>query len=370
MYNNFVMEAVYIMDKTKNKKLAKSVWIFFIVVILIIILGLFILSLVFKNKDVTPSIFGYSLFLMDEDGMGDAVPSGSLVIAKNYSPSTDNIGDAILCEKVEGYGTTVLRLSAIKPNTKTVMYEGFFEKDPNTIITVPAKNLVGQAVSYHLTLGKIISFVTTATGVTFMIVIPALLLAFCELLIALLKNTDSKKRKNKENFKKQMNDFDIPDESPFSEKSRSARKSTLSIDNIILGKDLNNGSDGNHSENDLTLKSKPTSASLSTMEFNSLMAKSDSNSIDNKVTIKPEKVIVRPSSTKKASVDMSSPFPAANAEETTSEPPKSEKTAPSKAEPTQEPSEEQIAYSNNSLAHLIKLMEEQEKLLQDKAKDD
>ena len=122
------------MNRTKKRNLGRTVWIFFIVIILIIIAGLIVTSMIFKNSDVTPSAFGYSVYVMDEEGMGEAVPEGSLVIAKNYSPSAEDIGDAILCENVEGYGTAVLRLADIIPNTKTVVYQAFFDNDPERLI--------------------------------------------------------------------------------------------------------------------------------------------------------------------------------------------------------------------------------------------
>ena len=87
------------MSVTKRKKKSgKGVAIFFIVFIILEGLLIFGLSRVFKNKDVTPSIAGYSMYIMDGDAMGDAVPKGSLVIAANGAPSVEGIKKAVLAE--------------------------------------------------------------------------------------------------------------------------------------------------------------------------------------------------------------------------------------------------------------------------------
>ena len=96
------------MSKTKKKSsAAKKAAIFFAVIIIIEILAMVGISRVFKNDDVTPSIAGYSVFLMDSNRMGDAVPKNSLVLAENVSPSKDKIGKAVLCENVPSIGTSV-----------------------------------------------------------------------------------------------------------------------------------------------------------------------------------------------------------------------------------------------------------------------
>ena len=86
---------------TKQKSSAgKNVLIFFIVFIILEMLIVVGVGRVFKNKNVTPSIAGYSLYIMNGDGMGDRVPDGALVITSNMTPSTDKIGEAVVCENV------------------------------------------------------------------------------------------------------------------------------------------------------------------------------------------------------------------------------------------------------------------------------
>lgn len=118
---------------TKQKSSAgKNVLIFFIVFIILEMLIVVGVGRVFKNKNVTPSIAGYSLYIMNGDGMGDRVPDGALVITSNMTPSTDKIGEAVVCENVPDIGTSVFWLYDITStdDNNGVVYTVYQEKDP------------------------------------------------------------------------------------------------------------------------------------------------------------------------------------------------------------------------------------------------
>ncbi len=173
---------------TKQKSSAgKNVFIFFLVFIILEALVLFGIGRVFKNKDVTPSIAGYSLYLMDSSAMGDSVPQGSLVIASNMTPSVDKIGDAVVCENVPGIGTSVFRLAEItQTEDKTgVNYTIYQENDPQKQYTVKAKNIVGIASSYYMTAGKVLNFVISKFGFIVCLAVPLFLMIVLELIIAI-----------------------------------------------------------------------------------------------------------------------------------------------------------------------------------------
>lgn len=416
------------MSKTKKRDIGKSVWIFFIVVILVIILGLIVTSMIFKNPDVTPSAFGYSFFIVDEDGMGDAVPKGSLVVAKNYSPSADNLGDAILCEKVEGYGTTILRLCNIVPNTKSVVYQGFFDNDPETIIDVPSKNLIGKASSYHMNIGKFITFVTSYKGMAVMVVVPILMLLVCELIIGLFSKRAEKNNIRKEKFRKKLDAYKIPENSPLSPEKIGQHSGPVTIEDFIFGHEekLKNRNDeksnnrrGKASADKETEQTKqverPKAAAVKAYESakkdaarveRSDRSRATSQSTQASQTMPERKAAEQPvrQSARAESVRASRPterrsegtaaFEAGKAdalreerilrrreqeaqqakakEGKPAEQPK-EPQNPAEAPVVKEaPAEEAKAYksSNESLAQLIKLMEEQEKLLKEKANKD
>lgn len=184
------------MSKTKKKSsAAKKVAIFFIVIMIIEILAIVGVSRVFKNDDVTPSIAGYSVFLMDSTKMGDAVPKNSLVLAENVSPSKDKIGKAVLCENVPNIGTSVFWLQDVVAkgdNVDGVIYKVYQGSDSENVYEVKAKDVVGIATTNYVTAGKAIKFVTSYIGMAICIVIPLLLLAIIEIIIAIASHSSSR----------------------------------------------------------------------------------------------------------------------------------------------------------------------------------
>ncbi|MBE6837610.1 MAG: hypothetical protein E7509_06460 [Ruminococcus sp.] len=371
------------MAVTTKRNVGKTIWIIFIIVIMIIIAGLIVTSLVFKNKDVTPSVFGYSVFIVDEDGMGSKVPKGSLVIAKNYSPSAENIGDAILCEGVGEKGTTILRLCNIVPNTETVIYQGFYDNEPKKIYNVPSDQLIGKALTYHVFLGAAISFVTSYKGMAVMVVVPLLILLLCELIIHLVGKSKPKNNIQKERFRKQLAQYKTPENSPLNpSKIGSHTSGPVTIEDFIFGRE-----------------EQQTAKKSSTVEFKAEKTKQLEKSIEKAKAEKNAKAIAAAANAYKKAENETKPVQTVKetpvklervrvtkpiAEEKKPEPeviaPKAEikeeikaepevkpeinETAAEKPEPVEkkeESAEEKI--TNSSLERLIKLMEEQEKLL-------
>lgn len=183
------------MAKTKQKSTAaKNVAIFFVVFIILEAVILFGVSRVFKNKDVTPSFAGYSMYIMDSDKMGDAVPKGALVIAANGSPSSNNIKKAVLAENVPGIGTSVFWLTDVSSKgdgVDGVVYTLCQESNINKTYDVESKNVVGVASSYYLTAGKVLGFITTKFGMAVCVIVPLFLLVLIELIIAVATHSGS-----------------------------------------------------------------------------------------------------------------------------------------------------------------------------------
>ena len=182
-------------SKTKRRKssAAKNVLIFFIVFIVLEMIFVVGLSLLFRNKDSTPGIAGYSFYVMQSDRMGDVVPKGSLVVASDGTPSKDKVNSAILCKDVAGIGTSVFWLDSIetKEGEDGVTYNVFQKKDPDTKYAIKSSNIVGIASTYYKTAGKIISFISSTIGMILCIAIPVFLLILIELIIAIVKHSSS-----------------------------------------------------------------------------------------------------------------------------------------------------------------------------------
>lgn len=381
------------MAVTTKRNIGKTIWIIFIVLIMIIIAGLIVTSLVFKNKDVTPSLFGYSVFIVDEDGMGSKVPEGALVIAKNYSPSAENIGDAILCEGVGDKGTTVLRLCDIVPTTETVIYQGFYDSNPKQIYNVPADQLVGQALTYHTTIGAIIRFVTSYKGMAVMVVVPLLILFVCELIVHLVGKSRAKNSIHKDKFKRQLEQYKVPDNSPLNpSKIGSHTSGPVTIEDFIFGREEQQAP---KKASTVEFKAEKTRQLDKSVEKSIEKAKAERNAkaaanaykktetdtrpIQNNVkenTVKLERVRVAKPVVEEPKPVLEEVKTAPAVEEIKAEPvveeikaePVIEKAVENVAEikaditeNKENPAEEKI--TNSSLERLIKLMEEQEKLL-------
>lgn len=173
---------------TKQKSHAgRNVFVFFLV-FTILVAGVVIgLSYVFKNKDVTPSVAGYSLYIMDSDKMLDKVPRGALVLASNDTPSAEKIGKAVLCEKVPGVGTSVFWLADVstKDGVDGVFYTVYQEKNPAITYEVQTNNVIGEATTYYTWAGKVISFMISRFGMVICIGSPIALMIIIELIMAI-----------------------------------------------------------------------------------------------------------------------------------------------------------------------------------------
>lgn len=180
------------MSATKHRSSAgKSVAIFFIVFIILEALIIFGVSRAFKDKDDTLSVAGYSMYIMDSDAMGDAVPKGSLVIASIGSPSAEGVKKAILCKDVPGVGTSVFWLADVSTSSDLngVIYTVFQENDPKKLYELKTQNVIGTATTYYETAGKIITFMTSKFGMILLIAAPLFLMVLIELIIMVVNRT-------------------------------------------------------------------------------------------------------------------------------------------------------------------------------------
>lgn len=180
------------MSQTKQKSsAAKGVAVFFIVFIILELLVIVGVSMVFKNENVTPSLAGYSMYIMKDTSMGDAVPKDALVIAADGAPSRDGIKKAVIAEDVPGIGTSVFWLADVSTGAdiNTVQYTVFRDKEPEKVYNVKNDQIVGTASSYYLTAGKVIKFITSEFGRIACIAVPLFLFVLLELIIMLFSRS-------------------------------------------------------------------------------------------------------------------------------------------------------------------------------------
>ena len=177
------------MSITKQRSHAgKSVAIFFTVFIILELLIIAGVSIVFRNKDVTPSLMGYSMYVMDSDKMGDHVPQGSLVIAENGRPSLEGIKKAVLAENVPGIGTSVFWLANVTSSKDLtgLIYTVYHDKDPGRLYQLNSSNIIGVASTYYKTAGAFVRFATSNFGRIAMIIAPLFFLVLIEVIIMIV----------------------------------------------------------------------------------------------------------------------------------------------------------------------------------------
>lgn len=210
--------------RKKKSSAAKNVAIFFIVFTLLVGLLIFGLKSVFKNDDSVATLAGYSFFIMDSDNMGQDCPKDSLVIAVNGVPSSEKCGLPMLAKNVEGFGTTVGWLYEVGSKGDTVdyaVYTIYQEKAPDKMYDLKSSDIVGQATSYYLTAGKIISFMITPFGMAVCLAAPIVLMILILLIIAMANRSGD--------------GYDLEDFEEMERLHDAQQNSNMSLDDFLYG---------------------------------------------------------------------------------------------------------------------------------------
>lgn len=186
------MKGKIFMSERYKGSAAKTVLIVMLIIELIVVLCVFMLTMAFKDSESKPSLFGYSFYISDVKEMDSAVKKGSLVVAKNGTVDTSQIGCVMLCDEVEGFDTSIFRLVDVEATNETLLYKMCMDDVPNYTLTVSAEAVVGECKYSYYGLGRFISFVTSKVGVIVCVLVPSLILAIIELVLGFVK--EMKKR--------------------------------------------------------------------------------------------------------------------------------------------------------------------------------
>ena len=160
----------------KNQSPKNVVGAIVMAILFICIIAVIATGFIFKNKSSTPSVFGYSVYVMDGTGMEPLIPDKSAVFAtKGPLPDGDDaIGRAALCSIVDNELTTVLRVYGIEETDEGINYIMKSDTAPDTqMISIPYDKVIGEAQKYDVFLGKAILFVTSQAGMIVLVVLPA-----------------------------------------------------------------------------------------------------------------------------------------------------------------------------------------------------
>ena len=158
----------------------KILGIIFLIILILSTAFVVLVHFAFKNENVTPSIGGYSLYLIHDDYMSPDIKKNSLVFATNGKPTQEDIGKVVIADDVSGkngttYGTTAMYFVNLVNEDNKLYYELKFKNSEDTTL-VKGNKIVGIANYQFELMGKIIVLANSSLGYIIFIGLPALLM--------------------------------------------------------------------------------------------------------------------------------------------------------------------------------------------------
>ncbi len=200
----------------------KVLGIIFLIILILSAAFVAVVHIAFKNENVTPSIGGYSLYLIHDDYMVPNIKKNALILATNGKPSQEDVGKVIIADDVSGkngttYGTTAMRFVNLVSENKNLYYELKFDNSVDTVM-VKGNKIVGIANYQFELLGKIITLANSTLGYVVFIGIPALLMI---IFLALGKHSKTKQleaiEKRRERYNEKVEDKHDDSQASFDE---------------------------------------------------------------------------------------------------------------------------------------------------------
>lgn len=193
-------------SKEIKTSLFKVFGIIFLIILILASAFVVMVHIAFKNENVTPSIGGYSLYLIHDDYMSPNIEKNTLIFATNGVPTNEDIGKVVIADNVKDYGTTAMRLVNLAVENDKLYYELKFDRSTDTVMTKGSK-IVGIANYQFELFGKIIVLANSGTGYFIFIGIPALVMIICFILNNRSKKKQiAKREKNREEYHKSKHD--------------------------------------------------------------------------------------------------------------------------------------------------------------------
>lgn len=171
----------------------KVLGIIFLIILILSTAFVVLVHIAFKNENVTPSVGGYSLYLIHDDYMSPKIKKNSLIFATNGKPSQEDIGKVVIADDVSGkngttYGTTAMRFVDLVNEDNELYYELKFDNSEDSTM-VKGNKIVGIANYQFELIGKIIVLSNSTLGYVIFIGIPAILMI---IFLALGKHSKTK----------------------------------------------------------------------------------------------------------------------------------------------------------------------------------
>lgn len=186
--------------------ISEKIGIAAIILLVVLIICTFIVYGMFKNIDAAPSLFGYRIYIMNNDTMGEQIKKGSAVFIKEGLMPT-NVGNVILvtCPDTESSdasadgenassetrlaivaycGTQDVTMPDGSVIAKHIVKYGNAPDDQRWVVNT--EDIIGKAESYDPALGAVIRFVSSKAGVLVLVIIPCGLIVLYEIVLLVI----------------------------------------------------------------------------------------------------------------------------------------------------------------------------------------
>lgn len=218
-------------EKSQKRGLGEKIGIAAIILLVILIICTFVVYGLFKGVDAAPSVFGYRIYIMNNDTMGEQIKKGSAVFIKEgLMPANEGNVILVTCpdtESDQNIQNGGENSQSVKNKLAIVAYCGTQDVTmPDGTIqakhivkygnapdsqrwVVNTEDIIGKAESYDPVMGAVIRFVSSKTGVLVMVIIPCSLIVIYEIVLLIL----SMRKKLKESDKDGDNNYGYPSDS-------------------------------------------------------------------------------------------------------------------------------------------------------------
>lgn len=184
------MKAMF-QENTKKRRVGEIIGIIVIFILAVLIVCTFVVYGIFRDANNAPSVFGHKIYLMSGDGMEPIIEQGAAVfVVEGEMPDDSKEINVILCD-IDGR----LALVSYQGAQDVTMPDGSvqrkyvvkYENAPNDQIwTVDEDDILGRATSYDTTLGAVIRFASSKTGMLIIVIVPCALLVLYEVIMLIV----------------------------------------------------------------------------------------------------------------------------------------------------------------------------------------
>lgn len=230
-------------ENTKKRRAGEIIGIIVIFILAILIVCTFVVYGIFRDANKAPSVFGHRIYLMNGDGMEPRIKQGSAVfIDEGTMPEAE--GNVILCDidgrlAVVGFqgAQDVTMLDGSVQRKYIVKYDN---APAEQVWAVDEGDIIGRAISYDTTLGAVIRFASSKTGMLVIVIVPCALLVIYEIVMLIIsmkkgKTADDMELEDIETIDAADMNFDTANALDFGKMSDkpAANKQDLQFDKVL-----------------------------------------------------------------------------------------------------------------------------------------